>query len=541
MLALGRAYSTGVGVLRDLIEAYKWFNLAAGLGVLEALDERSKLESVMTASERSEADRLSRQWEQTRAQAVVSSAAGEDDSSVRVPDDALTSRQSVREAQSLLSTLGYSPGPADGIWGPKTATAYHLFLADRKFPVVNALTQSNLLKMRKAVDPQAASVPQNTALEPISLYQAATAGKAEVIDSAIRSGTDINRLDRRGWSALMYAVDIGNEQAVTMLIANGADPTVQSPDGTTALSLARKRGHREVTELLYGSKRARSSDSAPASNSSQSADSTSTTQSGSTQDFLMGLLSILEENSPNTASRNEETAFSNLLGRYPSTDAVDENGWTDMHWAAVMDLPDVAVRLANAGADVNAATHRDGRRFSPRLTSNLSIANADFAWDSWQRDGVTPLHVAAYTDSHNTAKALVDKGAYVDAQNSRGETPLHYAIWGKSIVISRSLLSKDAHVNIRSETGITPLHLAAYRNFPDGVSLLISHNARIEARERNNMTPLHIAVREGSVDAARILLNNGADAYAFDQRGMTPINLAIQSRNAEMLELFRVY
>ena len=45
----------------------------------------------------------------------------------------------VQVAQSLLKSLGYSPGPADGIWGRKSATAYRAFLQDAGLPASDTL------------------------------------------------------------------------------------------------------------------------------------------------------------------------------------------------------------------------------------------------------------------------------------------------------------------------------------------------------------------------------------------------------------------
>lgn len=62
MLAIGRAYRQGLGVLQNFVEAYKWFNLAASRGISEAIKERDEMATEMTVSERSEARTLARQW-----------------------------------------------------------------------------------------------------------------------------------------------------------------------------------------------------------------------------------------------------------------------------------------------------------------------------------------------------------------------------------------------------------------------------------------------------------------------------------------------
>ncbi|ANY18770.1 Sel1 repeat protein [Tsuneonella dongtanensis] len=60
---LGVAYSTGShGVACDLIEAHKWFNLAAARGHEEAAWCRADISEEMTAREIAEAQRRAREW-----------------------------------------------------------------------------------------------------------------------------------------------------------------------------------------------------------------------------------------------------------------------------------------------------------------------------------------------------------------------------------------------------------------------------------------------------------------------------------------------
>lgn len=60
---LGVAYSTGShGVGCDLIEAHKWFNLAAVSGIEEAAMCRADVSEEMTAREIAEAQRRAREW-----------------------------------------------------------------------------------------------------------------------------------------------------------------------------------------------------------------------------------------------------------------------------------------------------------------------------------------------------------------------------------------------------------------------------------------------------------------------------------------------
>ena len=60
---LGVAFSTGShGVTSDLVEAHKWFNIAASQGHEDAAYCRADVSDEMTAREIAEAQRRARQW-----------------------------------------------------------------------------------------------------------------------------------------------------------------------------------------------------------------------------------------------------------------------------------------------------------------------------------------------------------------------------------------------------------------------------------------------------------------------------------------------
>ena len=60
---LGVTYSTGTnGRAVDLIEAHKWFNLAAVAGLRSAQDARAEIAEDMSAREIAEAQRQARAW-----------------------------------------------------------------------------------------------------------------------------------------------------------------------------------------------------------------------------------------------------------------------------------------------------------------------------------------------------------------------------------------------------------------------------------------------------------------------------------------------
>ena len=56
----------------------------------------------------------------------------------------------IQETQSLLRPMGYTPGPVDGLWGPRTAAAFQQFLRDYNLPVIEFPNETTLRRLREA-------------------------------------------------------------------------------------------------------------------------------------------------------------------------------------------------------------------------------------------------------------------------------------------------------------------------------------------------------------------------------------------------------
>ncbi|WP_240007065.1 sel1 repeat family protein [Pseudaquidulcibacter saccharophilus] len=62
LFAKGLSASTGVGAELDLVEAHKWFNIAALKGNIEARMRRVELAEIMTENQISAAQKAARDW-----------------------------------------------------------------------------------------------------------------------------------------------------------------------------------------------------------------------------------------------------------------------------------------------------------------------------------------------------------------------------------------------------------------------------------------------------------------------------------------------
>jgi ankyrin repeat protein len=75
-------------------------------------------------------------------------------------------------------------------------------------------------------------------------------GDVEAVKDHLRSGVDINALDRYGQTALMLAAHHGHEQIVELLVAQGADLNVTAKYTLSALMLAVVAGQASIARML---------------------------------------------------------------------------------------------------------------------------------------------------------------------------------------------------------------------------------------------------------------------------------------------------
>jgi ankyrin repeat protein len=189
--------------------------------------------------------------------------------------------------------------------------------------------------------------------------------------------------------------------------------------------------------------------------------------------------------------------------------------------------------------------------------------------DNGPMDGSTPLHEAIRHSDSAAIKALLSRGADVNAPTRYGVTPLDLAALQGDTAIVRTLLDAGAKPNAGTPGGETPLMTAARVGRVDMVTLLLDRGAAVNAKTSpRGQTALTWAVTENHPDVVKLLVGRGANvnvhtavsmpkgeyspaqpgfaagmgfvrqrALPTPDGGMTPLLFAVRDGNGDMMRL----
>jgi len=177
-----------------------------------------------------------------------------------------------------------------------------------------------------------------------------------------------------------------------------------------------------------------------------------------------------------TAATGDLNGVDALLRAGVPLDGRDKSGRTALLVATLNNHPEIAGRLIEAGADVNA---KDNIHDTPFLYAGsegrndilrLILASGRAKLDDSNRYGGTALIPAAHHGHPETVRMLIVAGVNVDHVNKLGWTALIEAVvlgdGGPTYQeIVRDLVAAGADVRIADNDGVTPLEHAKRRGF----------------------------------------------------------------------------
>jgi ankyrin repeat protein len=345
-----------------------------------------------------------------------------------------------------------------------------------------------------------AGADPNTALPggETPLMTAARTGTLASVKALLARGASVDSKDeRRGQTALMWAVAEGHASVVQELIAAGADFRARLTSGFTPLLLAAREGRIDVARVLLKSG-ADVNETIPVDGPRRRGYGGRLPPAGATA-LLVALM-----------NGHFELA-AQLLDAGANANA-DLPGYTPLHAIT-------AVRKPGIG-DNDPAPEGSGNMTSIELVKKLAAHGANLNAAMTKRPnlnntrlnelGATPYFLAALTADAELMRTLATLGANPLLPNADNSTPLMAAAGlatrspgedagTESEVLEAVQVALDlgADVNSVDNNGETAMHAAAYKNLPKVVKFLAAKGARIDVWNRTDKfgwTPLAIAV-----------------------------------------------
>ncbi|TDZ31125.1 Ankyrin-2 [Colletotrichum spinosum] len=377
-----------------------------------------------------------------------------------------------------------------------------------------------------------------------ALYGAAWNGHIDIAKLLIDRGSNIHLQSQKKWTAFLAAYD--NAELVKLLLEKGADINsvcssgtivhlasrnshvktlkvllehnpkpdleIEQPDGLTALCVACQEGEVEIAKLLLVA----------------GANKNHQTSGG---DYPLKLCVVA----------GFDRVVRTLLSFQPDLTICDQGGNTILH-QILNHGPSVSIfeMLLMAGANIN-AQNKDGE--TPLIVA-AKVRNDDlftFLLDRGADASITRpgqdslLHVAASSGVWEIFKAVVDAGLTVPlatAEQAPGtllyNAASSYKFEGKMKIVEYLVGEAKLPVNENCTGKLWQyaLHAAAVAEDDAAVRYLVEKGADVRAVDTTGRTALHLAAYKCNGIAVDVLLRHGADPLARTKMGMLPIHFA---------------
>jgi ankyrin repeat protein len=148
-----------------------------------------------------------------------------------------------------------------------------------------------------------------------------------------------------------------------------------------------------------------------------------------------------------------------------------------------------------------------------------------------------PLIEAAKKSDRSAVRALIAKGADINAAEPDGTTALHWASYRDDVESADAMLRAGARVNSANDLGATPLWIASLNGSAAMVRRLLEAGANPNAALLRGETPVMVASRSGSAAVVEQLLAKGADVNARAARGQTALMWAVAQKHPDVVKV----
>lgn len=169
------------------------------------------------------------------------------------------------------------------------------------------------------------------------------------------------------------------------------------------------------------------------------------------------------------------------------------------------------------------------------LASALALVHAGAPLNVVDKGDYTPLEFAISHGFEDIAEELLKAGADPSFPNRQGTTPLMMAAWSNDLGIGKLLLTKGVNVDAVDADGETAL-MATLHNCPDGMPFSLDGPADDDLKSKIDA---HQSCAEGAM--VQLLLDAGADPNVRSNTGVTALLIAsIMGNKCAVVDLVRL-
>eukprot|EP00002_Diphylleia_rotans_P020168 TRINITY_DN3911_c0_g1_i3.p1 TRINITY_DN3911_c0_g1~~TRINITY_DN3911_c0_g1_i3.p1 ORF type:complete len:1210 (+),score=194.55 TRINITY_DN3911_c0_g1_i3:84-3713(+) len=325
-----------------------------------------------------------------------------------------------------------------------------------------------------------------------SLHYACVSGSLPCVRELVAHGVRVNERNRVGLTPLHMAVMDGNA-ALAEIITSALDKqdlNAQDEDGNTALMWAVEHGKEQVLSLLISLK----SETNICNRMGQNA-------------FMMsckyGNLEIFKAISKVTIGREDK----------------DQDGQNGLHIACSFDHDQIADHILSKKL-VSYQKDKYGQ-YPLHIAAKCNswkclrvLYSHSVCMTEKDEKGHTALWWACRNGCLESVKVLLEMPHHLEDVDESRQTPLMTAALHGNKEIVKVLLQNGAIAVHRDNMGRTVLHLACAQGFHDVIQDIVRKGGNVNETTKSGMTPLSFALRQGHADVVSILIQLGAKVAA---------------------------
>ena len=370
----------------------------------------------------------------------------------------------------------------------------------------------------------------------------------ETYNLLIRYRADLNQADTYGDTVLHTATMLrAGSGVIRTLTTNGADINARNKEGVTPLTIAIQSEDIQTIKYLTANGASIHTQDTHGKSPLSMAFEMSNDVFEATLNESNCHTQDSEGNTPlHIALKNNApmSKIQHIIGLTQDVNIRNRDGDSPLYLAAVKNMEQVGKLLLEKGADIFSTNKDNNSPLRLALKETGTVQNwliTSKTIVSTDGSGNTVLHYAADWEYASAIKTLLEKGVDINAKNANGETCIFNAAKSNNPQIIQLLVDGGASVRDRDNLGSTPLHIAVRWGAQKSAEKLIKLGININAQNSAGKSPLAEAVIANKYDVTKYLLENGADPNSCDANGITILMDTIRAQNAEIVKLLLNY